>query len=191
MRYIGFCSARASMRLHADPISGQSSANEIESHWVADDRRSRCFDRDYRRRDLLCLEGSGAAPMTTRPEFPPNAGVNPKAELSSPGSKQDASFAAAVKDLVDFRNKRSVWNISTQAISEGHFATFPLALAETCILAGSRESGIVLDPFAGAGTTGLACMKNGRRFVGIELNAEYVAMAEKRLQERYPLFATR
>ncbi len=72
---------------------------------------------------------------------------------------------------------------------EAHFATFPLELPETCILAGAPPHGIVLDPFAGAGTTGLAALKQGRNFIGIELNPEYVKIAESRLAQRMPLFS--
>lgn len=78
-------------------------------------------------------------------------------------------------------NMRTVWTIPTQPCREAHFATFPEALAERCILAGSRVGDTVLDPFAGAGTTGLVAAKLGRAFVGCELNPEYVAIAEKRI----------
>lgn len=85
------------------------------------------------------------------------------------------------------RNKRSWWVLNTQPTPEAHFATFPLELPETCLLAGCPEGGVVLDPFAGAGTTGLACLKNGRHFIGIELNAQYIAMANARARKYYPL----
>jgi DNA modification methylase len=79
------------------------------------------------------------------------------------------------------RNLRTIWAINTQAYSEAHFATFPPALVEPCILLGSRPSGLVLDPFIGSGTTGLVALQAGRRFVGIELNPAYVDIAERRL----------
>lgn len=87
------------------------------------------------------------------------------------------------------RNKRSVWTIATQPYSEAHFATFPPALIEPCILAGCPMSGTVLDPFFGAGTTGLVCDRLGRNCIGIELNPEYAAMAQARIQGDAPLFA--
>lgn len=87
------------------------------------------------------------------------------------------------------RNKRSVWSIATQATPEAHFATFPLELPETCILAGCPEGGVVLDPFAGAGTTGLAAIKHGRSFIGIELNPAYVEIALSRAGKHAPLLA--
>lgn len=87
------------------------------------------------------------------------------------------------------RNRRSVWTMATCPTPEAHFATFPITLAETCILAGCPEGGTVLDPFAGAGTTWLACLKHGRQFVGIELNAEYIKIAKARARKYYPLLA--
>lgn len=108
-------------------------------------------------------------------------GVNPKAAANAPGSKQNASFSAAVKDIVDRRNKRSVWTIPTQPFPGAHFATFPEALVEPCILAGSRRGDTVLDPFAGSGTLGVVAARYGRDFIGIELNPEYAALAERRM----------
>lgn len=87
------------------------------------------------------------------------------------------------------RNKRDVWTINTQPTPDAHFATYPIALAETCILAGCPVDGLVLDPFAGAGTTGLAALKHGRNFLGIELNPEYIEIAQRRLDRHCPLFA--
>lgn len=81
------------------------------------------------------------------------------------------------------RNKRSVWTVTTQPYSEAHFATFPEKLIEPCILAGSRPGDTVLDPFNGAGTTGLVSLKNHRRYIGIELNEEYLNITRKRLSQ--------
>lgn len=80
------------------------------------------------------------------------------------------------------RNKRSVWTITTRPLKGAHFATFPPDLIEPCVLAGSRPGDTVLDPFFGAGTTGLVAKKHGRNFIGIELNAEYVEIAKKRIE---------
>lgn len=79
------------------------------------------------------------------------------------------------------RNLRDVWEINTQAYKEAHFATFPPALVEPCLAIGSQEGDLVLDPFVGSGTTGVVALKMGRRFVGIELNPEYVGIAKRRL----------
>jgi site-specific DNA-methyltransferase (cytosine-N4-specific) len=86
------------------------------------------------------------------------------------------------------RNARSVWTITTRPFPEAHFATFPPELPERCIRAGSREGDTILDPFAGAGTTGLVALRLNRRFIGIELNPEYAAMAERRITGDAPLF---
>lgn len=80
-----------------------------------------------------------------------------------------------------YRNKRCVWDIPTQAYSGAHFAVFPPALVKTPILAGCPPDGIVLDPFAGSGTTAEVARKLGRNYIMIELSPEYVEMAEQRL----------
>jgi DNA modification methylase len=80
------------------------------------------------------------------------------------------------------RNKRSVWTVTTQPFKEAHFATFPPALIEPCILAGCPVGGTVLDPFGGAGTTGLVADRHGRDAILIELNPSYAEMARKRIE---------
>jgi DNA modification methylase len=87
------------------------------------------------------------------------------------------------------RNKRSVWTVATKPFSEAHFATYPPDLIEPCILAGCPKGGTVLDPFFGAGTTALVADRHGRDCVGIELNEEYVRIAEKRLRRDAGMFA--
>lgn len=82
------------------------------------------------------------------------------------------------------RNKRSVWTIATQPYSDAHFATYPEALVEPCILAGSREGDTILDPFGGSGTTGRVATRLNRRAILIELNPEYIAMIERRTAQR-------
>ena len=79
------------------------------------------------------------------------------------------------------RNKRDVWTINPKSNKEAHFATYPQELIAPCILAGCPEGGVVLDPFMGSGTTGLAALKLGRRYIGIELNENYIDIANKRL----------
>ncbi len=82
------------------------------------------------------------------------------------------------------RNPGDVWEIATRPFSEAHFATMPPALAERCVQAGCKPGGTVLDPFSGSGTTGMAAAKHGRRYVGIDLNAEYLDLSLKtRLQQ--------
>jgi DNA modification methylase len=89
----------------------------------------------------------------------------------------------------DTRNKRSVWAITTQPFSEAHFATMPPELAATCIKAGCPAGGTVLDPFGGAGTTGLVADGLQREAVLIELNPEYIEIARRRIAGDAPLFA--
>lgn len=84
---------------------------------------------------------------------------------------------------------RDVWFISPATFNDAHFAVMPMELARRCILAGCPESGTVLDPFSGTGTTALVATRLGRSAIGIELNAEYVEMSLKRLHDDAPLFA--
>jgi len=108
-------------------------------------------------------------------------GCHPKSAPAGSGIKANESFSAAVVDLVNERNKRSVWTVATQAYSEAHFATFPEKLIEPCILAGCPEGGIVLDPFGGSGTTGRVAIKHRRKAILIELNEDYIPLQVKRL----------
>jgi DNA modification methylase len=87
------------------------------------------------------------------------------------------------------RNKRSVWTVATQPFTDAHFATFPPELIEPCIKAGCPAGGTVLDPFGGAGTTGIVSDRLGRNAILIELNPAYAAMAERRITNDAPLFA--
>lgn len=79
------------------------------------------------------------------------------------------------------RNKRDVWKVNTKPCKEAHFAVFPELLIAPCILAGSKEGGVVLDPFMGSGTTAVVSKKLGRKYLGCELNPEYIKIAERRL----------
>lgn len=85
--------------------------------------------------------------------------------------------------IKDTKNKRSVWAVNTKPYAEAHFATFPPELITPCILAGSREGDTVLDPFNGSGTTGLVSLQNRRKYIGIELNPDYVELTHRRLSE--------
>lgn len=103
-----------------------------------------------------------------------------KAGISGEDNLQAALARSVEKGT---RNKRSVWTVATQTYKEAHFATFPPALIEPCILAGSRTGDIVLDPFFGSGTTGYVAEKLGRRFLGIELNEKYIELSKKRTSQ--------
>lgn len=78
------------------------------------------------------------------------------------------------------KNKRSVWSINTEPCPDAHFAVFPRALVRPCVLAGTREGDLILDPFYGAGTVGIVAKELGRRCVGLEIKQEYIDIAKKR-----------
>ena len=86
------------------------------------------------------------------------------------------------------RNKRSVWSVSPERSKENHFAIFPQKLIEDCIKAGCPKGGIVLDPFMGSGTTAVVARKHLRNYVGFELNANYIEIAEIKLKKVLGLF---
>jgi DNA modification methylase len=115
-------------------------------------------------------------------------GLSPKAK-----AKQAMGHFSDKTGLVDpyayeNRNRRSVWSVATQSYDGAHFATFPKALIEPCILAGSRPGDVVLDPFMGSGTTAQVAEHLGRQWIGCELNPEYVTLQAKRLQQRAMAF---
>lgn len=80
------------------------------------------------------------------------------------------------------KNKRDVWRVATSHYKGAHFAVFPENIVKPCVLAGSRQGGVVLDPFCGSGTTGKVAVKEGRDFVGIEIRPEYCEMSENRIR---------
>jgi DNA modification methylase len=79
------------------------------------------------------------------------------------------------------RNKRTVWTVTTKPYPGAHFAVFPPELIDPCILAGTKEGDIVLDPFSGSATVGQVCKKHRRRYIGIELNEEYLKLSPDRI----------
>ncbi len=116
-----------------------------------------------------------------------------KAPQSFNGKHRDAKMFGARTEVNGEdngkRNKRSVWSVATAPFAEAHFATFPPALIEPCILAGCPEGGTVLDPFGGAGTTGLVADRLCRNAILIELNPQYAAMATNRVKDDAGMFA--
>lgn len=114
---------------------------------------------------------------------------SPKIQAAGSGNKNNQSFIDAIALGAETRYLRNfepaplgVWTIPTASFSEAHFATFPPELAARAILAGCPRGGTVLDPFFGAGTTGLVASALDRDCIGIELNPEYAAIADNRIR---------
>lgn len=99
--------------------------------------------------------------------------------------KDNTSMDEALAIMPTERNKRSVWTVPTHSFKGAHFATFPPDLIRPCIQAGSPRGGVVLDPFGGAGTTGLVAMQEGRRSILCELNPDYAVLARARLDQAW------
>lgn len=102
-------------------------------------------------------------------------------ERDRKGVPNGAGRAAGNDVAYPTRNKRSVWTVGTEPFPEAHFATFPSALIEPCVLAGCPPGGLVLDPFGGAGTTGVVADRLQRNAVLIELNPDYAEMSRRRI----------
>jgi DNA modification methylase len=139
--------------------------------------------------DVEAQIGSARAHAGGKTNGPMKAVARGKSKVGAFGVKNNPSFASAVCLRVPNRNKRDVWTITTKPYKEAHFATFPPELPEICIKAGCPLGGVVLDPFGGAGTTGLVADRLGRDSILIELNPEYAALAERRIRGDAPLFA--
>lgn len=134
-------------------------------------RPQNSFARDSKEADV-----PGQSMRQHRPNRPGKAGGTNLA----PTGKQHLT-----PDTNGGRNPGDVWSIPTQPFPSAHFATMPVTLAERCVQAGCKPGGTVLDPFSGSGTTGLAAERHGRRYVGIDLNAEYLDLSLRtRLRER-------
>ena len=120
----------------------------------------------------------------------------PKQEVYASGetgqrakSRKPADILKALAaDADPMRKRRSVWTVPVGSFSEAHFATFPPDLIEPCIKAGCPEGGTVLDPFGGAGTTGLVADRLQRSAILIELNPAYADMARNRIKRDAGLF---
>ena len=104
-------------------------------------------------------------------------------------SVNGAKHTKGIKKFDGKRNKRNVWTITTKPFKDAHFATFPKDLIEPCIKAGCPEGGVVLDPFGGSGTTGIVAALNNRNAILIELNQNYIDIANKRIDKEVGLFS--
>ena len=157
------------------------------------DRPSRCYEHVFLLTkskkyyyDALAIAEPIAEGTAARYKGVRSASSKYAEEIPGQGKVQKLNAARAAGTITDadispVRNARDVWHINTVPYKGGHFAAYPPKLAERCILAGCPRGGIVLDPFFGSGTTGLAAVKNDRRYIGIELNAEYCELAKERI----------
>lgn len=107
-------------------------------------------------------------------------GQNPQTNMVATGTRHVAAAVAG-------RNPGDVWEIATQPFPGAHFATMPPVLAQRCIAAGCKPGGTVLDPFSGSGTTGMAAQNLGRKYIGIDLNAEYLELSLRTRLQAAPL----
>ena len=157
------------------------------------DRPSRCYEHVFLLTkskkyyyDALAIAEPIAEGTAARYKGGRSASSKYAEEIPGQGKVQKLNAARAAGTITDadispVRNARDVWHINTVPYKGGHFAAYPPKLAERCILAGCPRGGVVLDPFFGSGTTGLAAVKNDRRYIGIELNREYCELAKERI----------
>lgn len=125
-----------------------------------------------------CLTGDRSNPRGSKGSIKPQSGRR-KQDMLGKARYTGFNDRYSVKHL---RNKRDVWRVSTKPIKEAHFATFPEELIEPCLLAGCPKGGIALDPFCGSGTVGVVALKQDKNFIGIELNAEYIPIQKRRIE---------
>ncbi len=100
--------------------------------------------------------------------------------------RANSSFCASVTDLVEKRNRRDVWRVASEPYKGAHYAVMPSKLVEPCVLAGSAPGDLVMDPFYGSGTVGAVAVRNGRNFVGIDLDPKNVTLANERIFAELP-----
>lgn len=133
------------------------------------------------RKDTI-MKGS---PKYNKPTgWDPNLGAHNKLTGRYAGNQQNRKHERWQKNEAGdyIRMKRCIWNIPTKGVKDIHFAVYPEGLCETPIKACCPREGIVLDPFFGSGTTGIVALKQDKNFIGIELNPEYIKIANKRLK---------
>ena len=172
---VGAAHPRVSMKPEGQPTSRPAGPNSPEAAARAFSRR-RTTSPEKRQVEYSAAE-EAARPREGRSAASARMGREPGWRGKM---KANASFQASVVDLVETRNWRDVWSIPLQPSPLEHYAAFPEELARRCIIAGSKPGDLVLDPFAGTCTTGVVALREGRRFVGVELNAEYAQMGDER-----------
>ena len=131
--------------------------------------------------DVIKVPSTGRAPGNTPEAI---AAYGKGAGTTGASRRWGGNETSTLLDIHETRNPGDVWTISTKPFSEAHFAVMPPELAERCILAGCKPGGTVLDPFSGSGTTGMVAQRHGRKYVGIDLNSDYLDMSLRtRLQQ--------
>jgi site-specific DNA-methyltransferase (cytosine-N4-specific) len=102
-------------------------------------------------------------------------------------SKSEKYYFKDVGLIIDSSGKklRSVWSLNQNKFNGDHYATFPIDLVEPCIISSTKKSDIVLDPFCGTGSVGFSCLKYGRKFIGIDINKDYIKLSSERLNTDY------
>lgn len=154
------------------------------------------FDLDAIREPVICTREAALSWARDeqgvpgqRPQHRPGRAGRPGA--TPPGAQPQTNFGPTGKRHGKFhpagKNPGDVWEIATQPFPGAHFATMPPALAQRCIAAGCKPGGTVLDPFSGSGTTGLAAQRLGRKYIGIDLNAEYLELSLRTRLQAAPL----
>ena len=134
--------------------------------------------------DHEAMKEKAAQPVGEQKQTGQHKSRNPKGNGASAKSTLGSNQGA------EFRTRRSVWTVATRPYKGAHFATFPPALIEPCILAGSRPGDTVLDPFMGSGTTAAVALQHGRQYLGCELNPAYQPLQDARIATSVgPLFA--
>ncbi|RAT95697.1 site-specific DNA-methyltransferase [Brevibacillus sp. Leaf182] len=128
------------------------------------------------------LKAVGGSKGAFGPEQSRKRSGNKERKSGEQRGRPDSHLGGSIPWEGSTRNKRSVWTVATAKTGEAHFATFPEKLPCPCVLAGSPQGGIVFDPFMGSGTTGIVAKKLGRKFIGIEMNQEYIELAERRIK---------
>lgn len=141
------------------------------------------------KQNLDAQEGSNRANGGAKTNGPMKAVFGGRNKAAGYGTRRASGREDEGKYLEYGCNLRSVWWLAPANYREGHFAVMPDGLAELCIIAGTPKNGIVLDPFGGAGTTGLVADRLQRNAILIELNPDYADMAERRICNDAPLFA--
>jgi DNA modification methylase len=137
------------------------------------------YGQGFTRRARTVGVGDNARPSKAVPNIS-GSRENPPSDIESWHLTGVEGHAAAQPHVNGMRNKRSVWTVATTPYIGAHFATFPRKLIDPCVLAGSRPGDVVIDPFAGSGTTRQVATSFGRHYIGCELNPAYLDLDEHR-----------